>query len=246
MFFFAQEHWWLSQAFRVTKHPSRRCLCTVQHRRDCSWQCCKTLCYVLLSSQLKIECSVLIRQSTHPLLRCSQRIFHLWMFARPQDCHESIRTPEPGVLKSQTVSDLRVTANELHTRPKNRVPRHEQLSRDFTTNRRVPQLAQRLATLSRDHQRDRQPDRCQQGMDTDSTELRYHVCRVSALCPVRNSRSHSNQSCATHMMNVHVSHSLSMSRPVYRLKASAVQVWHVDGTWLKKKRERGEREKMKK
>ena len=34
------------------------------------------------------------------------------------------------------------------------------------------------------------------------------VCRVSALCPVRNFPSHKNQTmgCVTHMMNVHVSH----------------------------------------
>ena len=80
VFFSAREHWWLSQAFRVNKHPSRRCLCTVQHRRDCSRQFCKTLCNVLLSSQLSFECSVLIRQSAHLLLQRSQRIFHFWMF----------------------------------------------------------------------------------------------------------------------------------------------------------------------
>ena len=62
------------------------------------------------------------------------------------------------------------------------------------------------------------PDICQRaphsfskqgtGKTQDSTALRYHVCRVSALCPVHNFRSHSNQtmSCATHTMNVHVSH----------------------------------------
>ena len=33
--------------------------------------------------------------------------------------------------------------------------------------------------------------------------------------------------------------SLSMSRPVYRLKADAVQVWHVDGVWLKHSSWRG-------
>ena len=75
------------------------------------------------------------------------------------------------------------------------------------TNQQVPQLVQRLATFSRDHQRERQPDRCQQGLDTDSTALRNHVCRVSALCPVRKSRSHTQtMGCVTHMMNVHVSH----------------------------------------
>ena len=46
---------------------------------DCSRQFCKTLYNVLLSSQLSFECSVLIRQSAHLLLQCSQRIFHLWM-----------------------------------------------------------------------------------------------------------------------------------------------------------------------
>ena len=76
VFFSVREHWWLSQAFRVSKHPSRRCLCTVQHRRDCP----REFCNVLLSSQLSFECSVLIRQSAHLLLQCSQRIFHFWMF----------------------------------------------------------------------------------------------------------------------------------------------------------------------
>ena len=68
------------QALLVNKHPSRRCLCTVQHRRDCSRQFCKTLCNVLLCSQLSFERSVLIRQSAHLLLQCSQRIIHLRMF----------------------------------------------------------------------------------------------------------------------------------------------------------------------
>ena len=49
----------------------------------------------------------------------------------------------------------------------------------------------------------------------DSTALRYHVCRVSALCSVRNFRSHSNQTmgCATHM-NVHVSLTVDVTKSV--------------------------------
>ena len=49
VFFSTREHWWLSQAFLVNKHPSRRCLCTTQHCRDRSGQFCKTLCNFLLT-----------------------------------------------------------------------------------------------------------------------------------------------------------------------------------------------------
>ena len=38
-----------------------------------------------------------------------------------------------GFSRSGTACDFSVTANELHTRPKNRVCRHEQLSRDFAS-----------------------------------------------------------------------------------------------------------------
>ena len=46
-----------------SKHPSRRCLCTTQHYRDRSRQFGKTLCSVLLTSQLSLECGLLLQRS---------------------------------------------------------------------------------------------------------------------------------------------------------------------------------------
>ena len=76
-------------------------------------------------------------------------------------------------------------------------------------------------------------------MDTDSTALRCHVCRVSALCLVRNCRSHSNQTmgCATHMMNVHVSHQCvdvtSSVQTENKCCASMACGWYVAQTHVK-------------
>ena len=78
VFLFAREHWWLSQAFLIDKHPSRWCLCTIQHCRDRSRQFCKTLCNVLLTSQLSFKCRILGHKRTHLLLQRSHCIFHFW------------------------------------------------------------------------------------------------------------------------------------------------------------------------
>ena len=62
------------------------------------------------------------------------------------------------------------------------------------------------------------------GKTQDSTALRYHVCRVSALCPVRkydlllDTKGLCNTSCDSVRL---------------WLKTSVVQIWHVDGVWLK-------------
>ena len=120
------------------------------------------------------------------------------------------------------------TSNKSHTRSDELRARSK-----FTTHEshtRVDELRARskFATQGRDQQRTsnhRAQRAPQQGAEEkNSTALRYHVCRVSALCPARNFRSRSNQTmgCAhTWMSGRAYESSLSMSRPVYRLKTSA-------------------------
>ena len=235
VFFSAREHWWLSQAFLVNKHPSRWRLCTIQHGRDCSRQLCKTLCNVLLSSQLNLECSVLIRQSTHLLLQCSQRIFHFWMFGSSTTLSRVGSHARAKGFKSQTVCDLRVTANELHTRPKNRP--------DTNSCHVTSRHDQRTSSTTRSETRKSQ-SRSPEGQATRSLPTRNGhgfncaplLC-VSCMCSVSCAQlsftlEPDNRLCNTHDECACES-SLSMSHPVYRLKASAVQEWHVDGLWLK-------------
>ena len=87
--------------------------------------------------------------------------------------------------------------NESHTRSDELRARSK-----FTTHEshtRVDELRarSRFATHGRDRQRTvnhRAQRAPQQGAEeNNSTALRYHVCRVSALCPARNSRSRSYQ-----------------------------------------------------
>ena len=136
VFFSAREHWWLSQAFLVNKHPSRRCLCTTQHCRDRSRQFCKTLCNVLLTSQLSLECCILSRQRIYLLLQRSHCVFHFWDRVGSHARVESSRTPQQEDLNNKET----VTSCLPHV-----TSRHD--------HQRVPQLVQRLATLSRDHQK---------------------------------------------------------------------------------------------
>ena len=127
-------------------------------------------------------------------------------------------------------------SNESHTRSDELRARSK-----FTTHEshtRVDELRarSRFATHGRDRQRtgDHRAQRApQQGSEEkNSTTLRYHVCRVSALCPARNFRSRSNQTMGCAHTDVIV------------LKAMCnVQVWHVDGVWLKQKRIKETRKK---
>ena len=77
--------------------------------------------------------------------------------------------------------------------------RQEQTGTVTTTNESSSTLVQRLATLSRDHERTGNtraplPEHHQQGTD--------HDCRVSALCPVRNSVLDTCKWAVQHMMDV--------------------------------------------
>ena len=96
----------------------------------------------------------------------------------------------------------------------------------------------RFSTHGRDrqktgnHRAQRAP---QQGAEEkNSTALRYHVCRVSALCPARNFRSRSNQTMGCAHMDVIVHVVLRLyTRCQRRLKktesntCSAVAMWMV-------------------
>ena len=90
----------------------------------------------------------------------------------------------------------------------------------------------RFATHGRDQQRtgNHRAQRAPQkgAEEKNSTALRYHVCRVSALCPARNFRSRSNQTmgCAHAWMSGRAyESSLSMSRLVHRLKTTSAVLW---------------------
>ena len=139
--------------------------------------------------------------------------------------------------RSQTVCDLRVTANELHTRPKDRVPRHEQLSRDFAsrpTNGFHNSFRDSQVSVAITGQGTRPlPTRNGHGFNGALLPCLPCICSVSCAQPFRLEPD--SGLCNTHDKCACES-SLSMSRLVYRLKASAVQVWHVDGAWLKHKK----------
>ena len=52
VFFSAREHWWLSQTFLVNKHPSRRCLCTIQLHAVLQDL---VQCSVVLATELRVQ-----------------------------------------------------------------------------------------------------------------------------------------------------------------------------------------------
>ena len=130
-------------------------------------------------------------------------------------------------------------SNESHTRSDDLRARSKLATHESHTRVDELQARSRFATHGRDQQRTgnhrhRAQRAPQQGLEEkNSTALRNHVCRVSALCPARNFRPRSNQTmgCATHhaMSGRAYESSLSMSRLVYKLNASAsaVAMWMV-------------------
>ena len=165
-------HTWLSQAFLVNKHLSRRCLCTTQHCRDRSRQFSKTLCTVLLTSQLSFKCRILSRQHSHLLLQRSRCIFHFWDRVGSHAKVESSRsegfhgqhsaTRGPRQLRdSHKLSPTRDFAsrptNEFHTRSENNrqaplVPRFATSSTRSANKERVRhRIQQRSATMFAKH-----------------------------------------------------------------------------------------------
>ena len=105
VFFSALEHWRLCQAFLVNRHPSRWCLCTIQHSRDRSRQFCKTLCNVLLTRQL--SSSVAFGAINALTCCCNART------ASSISGTESDRTPESRVQRSE-VSTSQLPSPETH------------------------------------------------------------------------------------------------------------------------------------
>ena len=144
-------------------------------------------CDILLTSQLSFACSVLIRQCTQLLMQCSQRIFHFWDVRLVTLSRVGSHDGAKG-FKSQTVRDLRVRANELHARPKNRVSRHAQLTSRPNQPTSSHSFRQQPISSTRPKIRQRAHHSfSKQGTDKtqDSTAHRCHVCRVFALCPAR-------------------------------------------------------------
>ena len=133
--------------------------------------------------------------------------------------HSFRRAPRSFQIRSPTSLTLVPTSFAL-------VPNSPPTSRSHSFRR--ARARSRFATHGRDQQRTgnhRAQRAPQQGAEEkNSTALRYHVCRVSALCHARNFRSRSNltMGCAHAWMSGRAyQSSLSMSRPVYRLKTSA-------------------------
>ena len=148
------------QAFLVNKHPSRRCLCTIQHCRDRSRQFCKTLCNVLLTSQLSFKCRILSRQRIHLLLHRSHCIFH-WDRVGSHARVESSKS-----LHNSAVSDRQRRTETVASCLPHVTSRHD--------HQRVPHSF-----------RDSQLSVAITGGTSktkDSAMLRYHVCKVRAMC----------------------------------------------------------------
>ena len=158
---------------------------------------------------------------------------------------ESVRTPEPRVQGQGTESDLAsrpatkeqsatmesppatssslvptTTSNESHTRSDELPARPDSQLNEFHIRFNELLARSRFATHGRDQKKKTE--------EKNSTALRYHVCRVSALCPVRNFRSRSNQTvgCAHAWMSGRAyESSLSMSRQVNSLVATSAVLW---------------------
>ena len=151
-------HTWLSQAFLVNKHLSRRCLCTTQHCRD--------RCNVLLTSQPSFKCRILSRQRIHLLLQRSNCIFHFWdrvgSHARVESSmskgfhgqHSATRGPQQ-LRDSHKLSATRDFA-----------------SRPPTSSTPVQTTTDKLRSFSKQGT----------GKTQDSATLRCHVCKVCAVC----------------------------------------------------------------
>ena len=170
------------------------------YRRDCSKQFCKTLCDVLLSSQLSFECSILIRQRIHLLLQRSYCIFHFWdrvgSHARVKSLRsEGFHRQHSATKGSQQLRDNQELSStrDFASRPPTSSILVQTTTDEFTSSRDSPTSSTRSAN------KEQVRPKIQQRSAT--------MFALYLLCPVRNFRAHSNQTmgCATHMMNVHVS-----------------------------------------
>ena len=191
------------------------------YRRDCSKQFCKTLCDVLLSSQLSFECSILIRQRIHLLLQRSYCIFHFWdrvgSHARDKSLRsEGFHRQHSATKRSQQLRDNQELSStrDFASRP----PTSSILVQ--TTTDLVQRFANELHSFSKQRTSETQ----------DSATLRYHVCPVSAVSCAQLSCTlePDNGLCNTHDECARES-TLSMSRPVNRLQKKVLCEY---GMWM--------------